>query len=130
MTRKKTTDNSVFLVFEYCDHSLAGMLEQKTLELSDSQIKLYFKQMLQGLSFLHSCGVVHRDIKGANILINNDGAVKLADFGLSRFIFPSGYGKRYEKDFTTRVVTTWYRPPELLLGSALYDSKLDMWSIG
>ncbi|KAG1766221.1 Pkinase-domain-containing protein [Suillus placidus] len=71
-------------------------------------------QMLAGLAYLHRKGVIHRDIKGSNILINNRGELKLADFGLARF-----YQKRRRSDYTNRVIALWYRPPELLFGATL-----------
>lgn len=58
------------------------------------------------------------------MLISNNGDVKLADFGLARKKAPGAHG------YTNRVVTLWYRPPELLLGSENYDEKIDMWSAG
>lgn len=70
--------------------------------------------------------MIHRDIKGANILISKDGIVKLADFGLARIIYPNDKNMRY----TNRVVTLWYRAPELLLGSQKYNDTVDMWSVG
>lgn len=57
--------------------------------------------------------MLHRDIKGANILISSEGQVKLADFGLARIFYPNEKQAKY----TNRVVTLWYRAPELLLGS-------------
>ncbi len=81
--------------------------------------------MLAGLSYLHHKGVIHRDIKGSNILINNRGELKLADFGLARF-----YQKRRRTDYTNRVITLWYRPPELLFGATVYGPEVDMWSAG
>lgn len=70
-------------------------------------------QILRGVNYLHSKNIIHRDIKGANILISKDGIVKLADFGLARILYPKNQNMRY----TNRVVTLWYRAPELLLGS-------------
>jgi len=63
--------------------------------------------MLAGLAYLK--GVVHRDVKGSNILINNCGELELADFGLARF-----YQKQRRTDYTNRAITLWYRPPELV----------------
>ena len=78
--------------------------------------------ILEGLSHMHAKKIFHRDIKAANILISNDGGVKIADFGLARNITNPPY--------TNRVVTMWYRAPELLLGETYYDAKIDMWSVG
>lgn len=67
--------------------------------------------------------MIHRDIKGGNILINEEGVVKLADFGLARDMAPSTY-------YTSKVVTRWFRPPEIALGAKSYTQTLDIWSIG
>ncbi|KAG2675564.1 hypothetical protein I3760_12G010000 [Carya illinoinensis] len=89
------------------------------------KIKCYMKQLLSGLDHCHSRGVMHRDIKGSNILVNNRGILKVADFGLANF-HSSGHGQ----PLTSRVVTLWYRPPELLLGSTEYGASVDLWSVG
>ncbi|KAF6166337.1 hypothetical protein GIB67_015883 [Kingdonia uniflora] len=67
---------------------------------------------------------MHRDIKGSNLLINNDGILKMADFGLANFVSTG------RQQLTSRVVTLWYRPPELLLGSTDYGAAVDLWSTG
>ena len=113
------------MVFEYMDHDLTGVLGQTQFAFEDSHLKSFCKQMLSGLAYLHHKGVIHRDIKGSNILINNRGELKLADFGLARF-----YQKRRRSDYTNRVITLWYRPPELLLGTTVYGPEVDMWSAG
>lgn len=115
----------VYMVFEYMDHDLTGVLSQTQFSFTPAHLKSLCRQMLAGLAYLHHKGVIHRDIKGSNILINNRGELKLADFGLARF-----YQKRRRSDYTNRVITLWYRPPELLLGTTVYGAEVDMWSAG
>jgi len=113
------------MVFQYMDHDLTGVLSQTQFMFNDAQLKSLCHQMLAGLSYLHHKGVIHRDIKGSNILVNSRGELKLADFGLARF-----YQKRRQSDYTNRVITLWYRPPELLFGTTVYGPEVDMWSAG
>ena len=113
------------MVFEYMDHDLTGILSQTQFSFSPAHLKSLCRQMLAGLAYLHHKGVIHRDIKGSNILINNRGELKLGDFGLARF-----YQKRRRSDYTNRVITLWYRPPELLFGTTVYGPEVDMWSAG
>lgn len=115
---------SFYLQFEYVKHDLQGLLE-KNVKFTLPQIKSIMKGVLKGVSYLHNSKVIHRDIKGANILINEHGIIKIADFGLARVIFPEN-----ELNYTTQVVTLWYRAPEILLGYKNYDYKVDVWSIG
>lgn len=119
------SNGSVFMVFEYMDHDLTGVLSQTQFTFSNAHLKSLCQQMLAGLAYLHHKGVIHRDIKGSNILVNNRGELKLADFGLARF-----YQKRRRSDYTNRVITLWYRPPELLFGTTVYGPEVDMWSAG
>ncbi|ERN06520.1 probable serine/threonine-protein kinase At1g54610 [Amborella trichopoda] len=116
---------SMYLVFEYMDHDLAGLSSCPDIIFSESQVKCYMKQLLSGLEHCHSRGVMHRDIKGSNLLVNNEGILKIADFGLANFVNPS-----HKQPLTSRVVTLWYRPPELLLGSTDYGASVDLWSVG
>ncbi|KAL8475752.1 hypothetical protein ACS0TY_028422 [Phlomoides rotata] len=116
---------TVYLVFEYMEHDLAGLLSCPQVKFTDSQIKCLMKQLLSGLGHCHSRGIMHRDIKCSNILVNNEGVLKIADFGLAYFTKPKD-----QQPLTSRVVTLWYRPPELLLGSTSYCETVDLWSAG
>ncbi|XP_027352406.1 protein IMPAIRED IN BABA-INDUCED STERILITY 1 [Abrus precatorius] len=116
---------SIYLVFEYMEHDITGLLSSPDIKFSEAQIKCYMKQLLSGLEHCHLRGVMHRDIKGSNLLVNNEGVLKVADFGLANFV-SSGH----RQPLTSRVVTLWYRPPELLLGSTDYGPAVDLWSVG
>lgn len=115
--------NECFMVFEYLSHDLTGLINHPTFSLSLAHKKDLSKQMFEGLNYLHHRGVLHRDIKAANILISNRGLLKYADFGLARF-----FSKSRQLDYTNRVITIWYRPPELLLGETRYGPAVDVWS--
>lgn len=95
-----------------------------TRHFTTSQVKCLMLQLLSGTAYLHDMWVLHRDLKTSNILMNNRGELKICDFGLSRqFAAPL-------KAYTPLVVTLWYRAPELLLGTKLYSTPIDMWSLG
>ena len=115
--------NDCFMVFEYLSHDLTGLLNHPTFRLEHAHKKHLARQLFEGLDYLHKRGVLHRDIKAANILVSAAGQLKLADFGLARF-----YAKRRQLDYTNRVITIWYRPPELLLGETQYGPAVDVWS--
>lgn len=116
---------SVYLVFEYMDHDLAGLAACPGIKFTEAQVKCYMQQLLSGLDHCHVCGILHRDIKGSNLLIDNEGILKIADFGLANFFSPG-----QKQPLTSRVVTLWYRPPELLLGATDYGVGVDLWSTG
>jgi len=118
------------------DHDLAGLLDSEGFKniFREDQLKCYMKQLLEGLLYLHNSHILHRDIKAANLLVNNKGELKLADFGLARPIpntnsAPATNGTSSSR-LTNKVITLWYRPPELLLGAMNYSSSIDMWSAG
>ncbi|KAM7482072.1 hypothetical protein LguiB_006655 [Lonicera macranthoides] len=116
---------NLYLVFEYMEHDLAGLAASPAIKFSEQQIKCYMLQLLRGLEYCHSHGVLHRDIKGSNLLIGNDGNLKIGDFGLATFFHTNP-----KQPLTSRVVTLWYRPPELLLGATDYGVAVDLWSAG
>jgi len=115
-----------YLVFEYMDHDLFGLLDSGLLELNLDQIASFMKQLLEGLHYCHSKNFLHRDIKCSNILINNKGQIKLADFGLARLY----NAEDKDRPYTNKVITLWYRAPELLLGEERYGPSIDVWSCG
>ncbi|XP_062176842.1 probable serine/threonine-protein kinase At1g09600 isoform X1 [Alnus glutinosa] len=116
---------SLYLVFEYMEHDLAGLAATTGVKFTEAQIKCYMQQLLCGLDHCHSHGVLHRDIKGSNLLIDHDGNLKIGDFGLATF-----FHSHQKQPLTSRVVTLWYRPPELLLGASDYGIAVDLWSTG
>ncbi|RDX64067.1 putative serine/threonine-protein kinase, partial [Mucuna pruriens] len=116
---------SLYLVFQYMDHDLAGLATSPTIKFTESQVKCYMHQLLSGLEHCHNRHVLHRDIKGSNLLIDNEGVLRIADFGLASFFDPN-----HKHPMTSRVVTLWYRPPELLLGATDYGVGVDLWSAG
>ncbi|KAL5995981.1 hypothetical protein ACLOJK_026054 [Asimina triloba] len=116
---------SLYLVFEYMEHDLAGLAASPTIKFTEPQVKCYMHQLLSGLEHCHNQHVLHRDIKGSNLLLDNNGLLKIADFGLASFFDPD-----HKQPMTSRVVTLWYRPPELLLGATDYSVGVDLWSAG
>lgn len=116
--------SAVFIVYPYMDHDLTGLLHTQRQRFQVPQLKYYIFALLNALQYLHSKDIIHRDIKGSNILINNDGQVKLSDFGLARWKCPRN------PHYTNRMITLWYRPLELLYGLESYDAAVDIWSTG
>ncbi|CAF2142333.1 unnamed protein product [Rotaria magnacalcarata] len=119
-------DTSFYLVFEYCDHDLFGLLDSGLIELDIEHIRAFVYQIMSGLAYCHERKFLHRDIKCSNILLNNNGKIKLADFGLARFY----NAEDKDRPYTNKVITLWYRPPELLLGEERYGPAIDIWSCG
>ena len=117
--------NAIFLVFEYCEHDLARLLETMRVPFTEAESKCLCLQLLQAVEYLHRRWVFHRDLKLSNLLLNNRGELKLCDFGLARFYQPGNDGS-----YTPKVVTLWYRAPELLFGCARYTAAVDNWAVG
>jgi cyclin-dependent kinase 12/13 len=117
---------SFYLVFEYMDHDLMGLLDSGLVTLGEDHICSLMRQLMEGLNFCHEKNFLHRDIKCSNILVNNRGQLKLADLGLARLY----QSDDKERPYTNKVITLWYRPPELLLGEERYGPAVDVWSCG
>lgn len=125
----------IYMVTPYMDHDLAGLLENPNITFTEPQIKCYLLQLLEGLRYLHHNHILHRDMKAANLLINNEGILQIADFGLARHYdepvpVAGGGGGEAHRDYTVLVVTRWYRPPELLLQLRKYTTAIDLWGVG
>uniref|UniRef100_A0A1A8FKM8 Cyclin-dependent kinase 12 n=3 Tax=Nothobranchius korthausae TaxID=1143690 RepID=A0A1A8FKM8_9TELE len=121
----KKDKGAFYLVFEYMDHDLMGLLESGLVQFSHEHIRSFMRQLMEGLDYCHKNNFLHRDIKCSNILLNNRGQIKLADFGLARL-----YNSDESRPYTNKVITLWYRPPELLLGEERYSPAIDVWSCG
>ncbi|KAL0968736.1 hypothetical protein UPYG_G00271040 [Umbra pygmaea] len=118
------TDKSLTLVFEYLDKDLKQYMDDCGNILSMQNVKIFLFQILRGLAYCHRRKILHRDLKPQNLLINDRGELKLADFGLARAkSVPT-------KTYSNEVVTLWYRPPDVLLGSSEYSTQIDMWGVG
>ncbi|KAI4970492.1 hypothetical protein ZWY2020_001406 [Hordeum vulgare] len=113
---------SIYLVFEFMYSDLSRLIARP---LTTPQIKCYMQQLLMGLQHCHERNILHRDIKGSNLLIDRAGVLKIGDLGLANY-----YGPGRRRPLTTRVVTLWYRAPELLLGATDYGVGIDLWSAG
>lgn len=121
----------LYLVFEWLDRDLRKYMDSvarsspnRQGRLSANQVRTLMYQLLRGLDYCHALGIVHRDLKPQNLLIDKNGTLKIADFGLARaFCIPL-------RAYTHEVVTLWYRAPEVLLGARKYGLGIDMWSVG
>ncbi|ETV85967.1 CMGC/CDK protein kinase [Aphanomyces astaci] len=118
------TERKLTLVFEYLDQDLKKYLDVCEKGLEKPILKSFLYQLLRGIAYCHQHRVLHRDLKPQNLLINREGELKLADFGLARaFGIPV-------RSYTHEVVTLWYRSPDVLMGSRKYSTPVDIWSIG
>ncbi|KAM9966163.1 hypothetical protein ACTFIR_006355 [Dictyostelium discoideum] len=116
----KTKDN-LYIVLEYVENgSLSGIIK-KFGKFPETLVCVYIRQVLEGLVYLHEQGVVHRDIKGANILTTKEGKIKLADFGVAT---------KFDDTSAAAVVGTpyWMAPEIIELNGA--TTKSDIWSVG
>lgn len=119
------SETSLTLVFEFLDQDLKNYLDAcGDKGIDEYTTKSFLHQLLQGIAHCHHQRIIHRDLKPQNLLINMEGDLKLADFGLAR-----GLGIPVRK-FTHEVVTLWYRPPDILMGNTKYSTPVDIWGVG
>jgi serine/threonine protein kinase len=118
--------NEIYVVFELMETDL-GSIIRSDQELTMDHIRFFMYQILRGMKYVHSAGILHRDLKPRNILVNSNCDLKICDFGLARADIP----ELYEAGAMTEYISTrWYRAPELLVGSEDYTESIDMWAIG
>ena len=116
----------IYAIFELMETDLGSIIKSKQ-ELSLDHIQFFMYQILRGMKYCHSAGILHRDLKPRNLLVNSNWDLKIWDFGLSRADIPEFYEWGSMTDY---ISTRWYRAPELLFGSVYYTGAVDVWSIG
>lgn len=120
------SENKLYLLFEYLEIDLRKYLESlgESEVLDPEVVKSFIFQIIEGVAYCHSKKIIHRDLKPQNLLLDQNGKVKIADFGLARaFSIPI-------RPYTKEVLTLWYRAPEILLGCVDYCTAVDIWSVG
>lgn len=115
---------SMFLVMAYCEQDLASLIDHMKIPFTESQVKCIMLQLLEGVHYMHKHYIIHRDLKVSNLLLTDKGCLKIADFGLARLVGEPS------KPLTPKIVTLWYRAPEILFGAVVYTTSLDLWSVG
>jgi len=121
------SEHRLTMVFEHMDCDLRVYMDNHGTNggaLEPERVNSFFRQLLEGTAFCHENRVLHRDLKPQNLLVNNSGELKLADFGLAR---TTGIPVN---TYSNEVVTLWYRAPDVLMGSRTYSTSIDVWSCG
>ncbi|KAK9390326.1 kinase-like domain-containing protein [Lipomyces mesembrius] len=116
--------DQIYIVMEFVEHDLKSLMTEMREPFLQSEVKTLLYQLLSATAHMHDNWIIHRDLKTSNLLLNNKGMIKVADFGLARYFSDPA------SPMTPLVVTLWYRAPELLLGAKQYSTEVDMWSIG
>ncbi len=131
---------AIFIVMEFVAHDIRTMLDKiKSDCLSEEHVKIIMYNLLCAVNFMHSAGLMHRDIKPCNLLIDGECSVKLCDFGQSRPYFDKSELEQFEKEeeggqrkrrLSAHISSRWYRPPEIILTHQDYSNSVDIWALG
>ena len=118
---KEEKSKTPCFIYEYMNHTETKRLSP---DLTDMDVRIYIYKILEALEYSHSHGIMHRDVKPLNIVIDNETKqLKLIDWGLADFYHP-------EKEYNVRVASRYYKGPELLVDDKAYHYSLDIWSLG
>ena len=122
------TAEEISLIMEHMNTDLRTALKKRTQPFSINLIKHWTTHLLQGIHHIHSQNIIHRDLKPGNLLLNQSGALKIADFGLSRPA--ASEHDESSTALTPGVGTRKFKAPEVLLKSKNYTKAVDMWAAG
>lgn len=112
------------IITEVVNFTMADVIWDKLRPKTEDFLRWFAIQLIEGVAYMHKCGIMHRDLKPENILITDEKMVKITDFGQACIIESPG------TEYDLNVATRWYRAPELLFGYSKYDEKVDVWSVG
>lgn len=119
--------DEIYVITELMETDLAQIIKSPQ-QLSDEHVQFFIYQVLRGLKYIHSCGILHRDLKPRNLLVNSNCDLKICDFGLARPNITNLMTKNAL--LTDYIATRWYRAPEVILSVKKYSGAIDVWSVG
>merc|ERR1711893_327532 len=119
--------NELYVVSDLMETDLSKIIKSN-YALSDEHIQFFLYQILRGLKYIHSCGILHRDLKPRNMLVNSNCDLKICDFGLARANIDTLMTA--QASLTDYIATRWYRAPEVILSTRQYTATIDVWSVG